>query len=216
MPISHGAPKYRARPAESTGYPAREGSGRLRAMGWAKGGWRHAVAAASVVWLAQTPACASPWTLKDHRYVNGERGVSIAEPGAGTGGWRSIDVKDTMLSFAGGDAARLSWIRQCGRGLPEPRIAARELLLAVEVQGPVEGKAVTVDGAPGWQLRAHVREKGQPAWLEAVTRVGRRCTDDFVLVAPKPVPADRAVFDAWWRSFREVPVEEPGPGGASR
>jgi hypothetical protein len=172
-------------------------------MGWAKGGWRLAVVAAFVAWLAQTPACASPWTLKDHRYVDRESGASIAEPGAGAGAWRSIDVKGALLSFAQGDAVRLSWIRQCGRALPEPRLAARQLLIGLDVQGDVDGRAVTVAGAPGWQLRASVRDEGRPAWIEAVTRVGSRCTDDFVLVVPKPMPAEQAVFEQWWRSFRE-------------
>lgn len=180
-------------------------------MGWAKGGWRLAIVASSVAWLAQTPACASPWTLKDHRYVDRESGVSIAEPGPGAGTWRSIDVKGTMLSFAGPDAARLSWIRQCGRALPAPEIASRELLIALDVHGPVEGRAITVDGAPGWQLRARVREKNRRASIDAVTRVGRRCTDDFVLVAPRPSAAQRAVFEAWWRSFQE-PAEASAPG----
>jgi hypothetical protein len=178
-------------------------------MLWEKGGWRLAAVAAYVAWLAQTPACASPWTLKDHRYVDRESGASVEAPG---GAWRSVDVDGALLSFADGSGARLSWIRQCGRVLPEPRIAARELLIGLDVQGPVEGGAATVDGAPAWELRAEVRDDGHPAWIESVTRVGGRCTDDFVLVAPRPAPAQRTVFERWWRSFREGSGAAPDAG----
>lgn len=182
-------------------------------MGWAKGGWRFAAVVAAVAWLVETPACASAWMLKDHRYVSRESGISIAAPDGKE--WRRTHVDGALLSFADDRGAHLSWIRRCGKAHAPPRIASRELLIGLQVEDHPEGRAVTLQGAPGWQLRARVRQDGGTAWIDAVTRVGRRCTDDFLLVAPKPLPAERKSFDAWWHSFREPDGGASGSAGST-
>lgn len=180
-------------------------------MGWEKGGWRLAAVVAAVAWLVEMPACASAWMLENHRYVNRESGISIAAPDGKA--WSRADVDGALLSFADDRGGRLSWIRQCGRAQPPPRLASRQLLIGLQVEGEPEGSSVTVQGAPGWRLRARVRQDGETASIDAVTRIGQHCTDDFLLVTPKPDAAERAAFEAWWRSFRETAGGAAGTSG---
>gem|GEM_PF-3759027 len=164
--------------------------------------------------LAQVPACAADVVHTEGRWRQRTLHASVADPDPAAGPWQRREVAGTALSFAGPAGASLSWIRHCGAGSPEPRIALRLLVMGVVFDPAPEQGPVEVAWASGWRLAGHTRlagpagKEGQSVYLEAVTRVGGGCTDDFLWVQPGSAPAPAAAFRAFWASFRDEAAHE--------
>jgi len=153
--------------------------------------------------LAQLPACASDVVHTEGRWRLRAQHASVADPDPAAGPWQRREVDGAALSFVGPGGASLSWIRECGRGTPAPRIASSLLLIGVHFDAEPEEGPVEVAGAPGWRVAGQARQGGHVVHLEAVTRVGDGCTDDFLLIQPGSSPALSAAFAAFWVSFRD-------------
>jgi hypothetical protein len=144
-------------------------------------------------------ACASTFRLEEGRWRHGRLGYSIDAPAPG---WVPLEADGADLPFLGPGGATRSLSSRCHLSLAEPKILARHLVIGLPDRSRLEGRAVLVDGRPGWLQRYEVRLDASTRRLTSVTTVVRECVIDFVLVEPDAAPGSAQEFERWWGSFR--------------
>ena len=165
----------------------------------------------AVASLFAVAGCATGWQQQGDRFVDEARGMSIAVPDSGgaSGAWRPVDVDGSVLTLRREDGATLSWLRRCERREVSARTASRELVRGLPDRVLSAEGAVATEGGEAWRVAAQVGRGEAPLGLDAVTRVGGGCIDDWVLVAPAGSPTE-GVLDAWWPTWSAMDVAAPG------
>jgi hypothetical protein len=146
-------------------------------------------------------ACASGPQWRDGRFANGELGGSIGDLAAIEPGWRAESAPDAALAYRHLDGSRASWLRDCRRVEANPKALGRALWIALPGAQIEESSALELEGAPAHRHVGRAQEGAMSLRVATIARVGARCEDYWMLVAPHGELHHAREFERWVQSF---------------
>jgi hypothetical protein len=150
------------------------------------------------------------------RFRHRELGYEIAYPSVlDQPGWSMRNLDESDLLVVHRDGSSWAMASNCRETAASLELLAGELARAAD-GGEVQTRGTPIEhaGLQGWIQR--IRRPEGDGWVEikTVTLRGKRCTYDWIFVAPSAERLDalEGAFDQWWRSFQPGPGERSGGG----